>query len=450
MSHYLSIDGGTKWGTGSSTPPFATPVVEAETMARTGKLSAVEVTKAKGPAVLHDGGGLYLRVSTTGAKSWVFRFQLDGKRRDMGLGPFPDISLADARAKAAEHRKLRHAGIDPLDAKAAQRQAQRVSIAKGRTFRECAVEYIEKNRAGWRNAKHRQQWENTLAAYAYPIFGELPVSAIDTGLLVRVLDPIWDKKPETASRVRGRIEAVLDAATVRGLRQGSNPAQWKGNLAHILPARAKVRKVKHHAALHFDEMPEFLASLRGREGMAARALEFAILTAARTGEVLNARWGEVDLNAKVWEIPSERMKAGREHRVPLPDAALAVLGIARPLALMANGESDRAAPVFPGPRRALPLSTAAMAMALRRMRREDLTVHGFRSTFSDWAAERTAYPREVVEMALAHAVENKVEAAYRRGDLFEKRRQLMEAWAGFCTAPATGARVVQMRPARRS
>src|SRR5215469_17803390 len=227
-------------------------------MARTGKLSAVEVHKAKGPAVLHDGGGLYLRVSPTGAKSWVFRFQLDGKRRDMGLGPYPDISLAEARGKASEYRKQRHERIDPLDAKAAQRQAQRLAAAKGKTFRECAVEFIEKNRAGWRNAKHRQQWDNTLATYVYPVIGDLPVSAIDTGLVVQVLDPIWTEKPETASRVRGRIEAVLDAATVRGFRQGPNPAQWKGNLAHILPARARVRAVEHHAALAFDEMPNFL------------------------------------------------------------------------------------------------------------------------------------------------------------------------------------------------
>jgi integrase len=407
-------------------------------MARTGKLSAVEVTKAKGPAVLHDGGGLYLRVSATGAKSWVFRFQLDGTRRDMGLGPFPDISLSDARGKASQHRKQRHEGIDPLDAKAAQRQAQRISVAKGRTFRECAVEFIEKNRAGWRNAKHRQQWENTLATYVYPTLGELPVSAIDCGLVVQVLDPIWVEKPETATRVRGRIEAVLDAATVRGYRQGPNPAQWKGNLAHILPARAKVRKVEHHAALSYDEMPAFLTALRAREGMAARALEFAILTAARTGEVLGARWGEIDFDGGIWTVPAGRMKAGREHRVPLSEAALTVLESVRPLALMKDGSPDPTAPIFPGPRRALSMSNMVLLMLLRRMKRTDLTAHGFRSTFSDWAAERTAYPRETVEMALAHAIESKVEAAYRRGDLFEKRRRLMADWAGFC----------EMRPER--
>ncbi|HEY1798715.1 MAG TPA: integrase arm-type DNA-binding domain-containing protein [Stellaceae bacterium] len=410
-------------------------------MGQIGKLSALEVTKAKGPAVLHDGGGLYLRVAQNrkgrdggekpGAKSWVFRFQLDGKRRDMGLGPFPDVSLAEARRRASEHRNQRRDGIDPLKAKVVQKQAQRLAEAKGRVFRECAIEFIEKNRAGWKNAKHRQQWENTLATYVYPTLGDLPVAAIDTELIVQVLDPIWSEKPETASRVRGRIEAVLDAATARGFRQGPNPAQWKGTLAHILPPRARVRTVTHHAALPFDQMPAFIAELREWPGMAARALEFTTLTAASTGEVLQARWGEIDLDAKVWTIPSGRMKAGREHRVPLSDAVLTVLENVRPLALTICGEPAPTAPVFPGPRRALPMSNMTMLMLLRRMKRDDLTAHGFRSTFSDWAAERTAYAREVVEMALAHAIGNKVEAAYRRGDLFEKRRQLMEAWAYF-------------------
>ena len=413
-------------------------------MARIGKLTAVEVAKAKGPRVLHDGGGLYLRVSTRDAKSWVFRFQLDGKRRDMGLGPYPDISLAEARGRSTDYRKQRHDGIDPLDAKEAEQQAQRLAAAKGRTFRECAAEFIEKNRAGWRNAKHRQQWVNTLETYVYPKLGDLVVSAIDTGLVVQVLDPIWTDKPETASRVRGRIEAVLDAATVRGFRQGPNPAQWKGNLAHVLPARARVRKVAHHAALPFSDMPAFLHALRSQKGMAARALEFAALTAARTGEVLGACWREIDLTARVWNIPADRMKAGREHRVPLSDAALAVLEEVRLLALMAEGKPEPAAPVFPGPRRALPMSNMTMLMLLRRMKRDDLTAHGLRSTFADWAAERTAYPREVVEMALAHTIGNKVEAAYRRGDLFEKRRNLMDAWASFCEALSTG-EVVSLR-----
>jgi integrase len=432
-SHYLNQSGGIKSGTKIRVSHFDASDGDGS-MARTGKLSAVEVAKAKGPAVLHDGGGLYLRASEKGTKSWVFRFQLDGKRRDMGLGPYPDISLAEARGRATEYRKLRHSGIDPLEAREAQRQTQRLSVARGHTFREVAEEFIVRNEVGWRNAKHRQQWRNTLTTYVYPIFGELSVAAIDTGLIVQVLDPIWSEKPETASRVRGRIEAVLDFATVRGFRQGPNSAQWKGNLAHILPPRARVRKVAHHAALLFDEMPGFLAALQARQGMAARALEFAIYTAARTAEVLGATWGEVDVDAKVWTVPAKRMKPGRAHRVPLSDAAVALLEKLRPLALLRDGEADPAAPVFPGPRRALQMSNMTMLMLLRRMKRDDLTAHGFRSTFSDWAAERTAYPREVVEMALAHAVENKVEAAYRRGDLFEKRRQLMDAWARFCTA----------------
>ena len=414
-------------------------------MARTAKLSAVEVAKAKGPAVLHDGGGLYLRIASTGAKSWVFRFQIEGKRRDMGLGSYPDVTLARAREKAAEHRSQSREGADPIAAKRAERQAQQLAEAKGRTFREVADEYVARNEAGWRNAKHRQQWRNTLAAYVYPTIGDLPVAAVDAGLVVQVLDPIWATKPETASRVRGRIEAVLDAATVRGYRQSPNPAQWKGNLAHILPARSKVRRVEHHAALPFGELPVFLAALGERPGMAARALEFVILTAARTGEALGARWCEIDIDAQVW-IPAARMKAGREHRVPLSAAALDVLGRVRPLALMTDGKSDPAAPLFPGPRRALPMSNMVLLMLLRRMASQHLTTtHGFRSSFSDWAAERTAFAREVVEMALAHAIANRVEAAYRRGDLFEKRRQLMESWGQFCMARAASGDTVPIR-----
>jgi integrase len=401
-------------------------------MAVIGKLTGLQVQREKGPAVLHDGGGLYLRVTPTGAKSWVFRFQLDGKRRDMGLGPFPDISLADARGKAAALRQQRHGGTDPLEARRAERAQARLETAKGRTFRQVAEEFIARNESGWRNAKHRDQWRNTLATYVYPTLGEIPVAAIDAGLVLQVLDPIWNTKPETASRVRGRIEAILDAAKVRGFRDGPNPAQWRGNLALLLPARGKVRKVEHHAALPYDRIAEFMAVLRTRQGMAARALEFAILTAARTGEILGARWGEINLGERLWTIPAARMKSGREHRVPLSEAALAVLEAVKPLALATSGKPELTAPVFPGPRRALPMSNMVLLMLLRRMGRGDLTAHGFRSTFSDWAAERTAFPREVVEMALAHAVENRVEAAYRRGDLFDKRRQLMETWDRVC------------------
>ena len=418
-------------------------------MAHAGKLSAIEVTRAKGPAVLHDGGGLYLRISPTGSRSWVFRFQLEGKRRDMGLGPYPDVTLAEARRRAIEHRNQRRDGIDPIVAKEARRQAQRLADAKGKTFREAAEEFIGPKEAGWRSAKHRQQWRNTLAAYVHPVLGDLPVASIDVGLVLKVVEPIWIEKPETAGRVRGRIEAVLDAATVRGYRQGPNPAQWKGNLAHILPARAKVKKVKHHAALPFNEVPAFLVDLQRQGGVAARALEFIIFSAARLGETIGATWGEIDFNARVWTVPAERMKAAKEHRVPLSNAALAVLERMRPLALMTDGKPDPAAPVFPGLRQALPLSDSAIwALLRRRMSRTDLTIHGFRSSFRDWCAERTAYPRDVVEMALAHAIESKVEAAYRRGDLFEKRRHLIDAWARFCTTPEKAGVVVPLHAAQ--
>jgi integrase len=417
-------------------------------MARIGKLTAIEVTKAKGPAVLHDGGGLYLRVSGSGAKSWVFRYQLDGKRRDMGLGPYPDVSLADARARAGEHRKLRLDGVDPLEARTADRYAQRVAEAKGRTFREVAEELLRQKEAGWRNAAHREQSRNTLATYVYPVLGELPVAAIDTGLVMQALTPIWATKTETAKRVRGRIEAVLDAATVHGYREGPNPASWRGHLDELLPAPGKLRVVEHHPALPYAEVPAFMADLRAHTGVSARALEFAILTAARSGEALGATWSEIDLVSRTWTIPAARMKALREHRIPLSDAALAVIGKIREFALTVDGSPEKGAPVFPGLRRAVPLSRMVLLKLLWRLGHREVTVHGFRSSFSDWAAERTNYPREVVEMALAHAIENPVEAAYRRGDLFEKRRQLMDAWAQFCAAPATTGEVVPLHAAR--
>ena len=411
-----------------------------------GKLTAVKAAKARGPATLHDGGGLYLRVSKTGSKSWVFRFQIDGKRRDMGLGGFPDISLADARALAAEHRKRRQGGIDPLETRRAQRQAQRLAEARGRTFRQRAVEYMAKNRSAWRSAKHAGQWAQTLEKHVYPILGELPVAAIDTGLVVRVLDPIWSTKPETASRVRGRIETVLDAATAQGFRSGPNPAQWKGTLAHILPARSKLRKVIHYPALPFSEMPAFVAELRQQQGMAARALQFVIFTVGRSNEILGARWREIDESAKVWAVPSERMKAGRAHRVPLSDPALAILESARPLAVMRDGRPDPDAPLFPGERRALPLSSTAMRALLRRMKRESVTVHGMRSAFRDWVSEATAFQGELAEGALAHLTGDAAERAYRRGDALDRRRELMAAWARFCDGSAS-AEVVPLRTA---
>jgi integrase len=356
-------------------------------------------------------------------KSWLFRFAENGRERQMGLGSLDTVGLAQAREKAAECRRLRQEGIDPINARDSQRASAAAENAKLMTFDQCAAGYISAHRAGWRNTKHASQWQNTLATYVSPVFGKLAVRAIDVGLVIKTLEPIWSKKPETASRVRGRIEAVLDWAAARGFRDADNPARWKGRLDQLLPRRSKVRAVEHHAALPYDKVGSFMLELREREGVAARALEFAILTAARTGEVLGAQWSEINLKAKVWTVPAGKMKSGREHRIPLSEAALAVL---KRMAKAREGDH-----VFPGDRRAT-LSNMALLMLLRRMGHGDLTTHGFRSTFRDWAAERTNFPNEVVEMALAHAVGNKVEAAYRRGDLFDKRRKLMDSWAEFC------------------
>ncbi len=374
-----------------------------------------------------DGGGLYLQVSGKGARSWIFRYAaLDGRKRDreMGLGPAHTISLSDARILATEARKMRLAGVDPIDARREERAHKKLESAKALTFKAAADAFIAGNKAGWSNAKHAAQWQATLATYVEPVFGHLPVGLIDTALVLKAIEPIWTTKPETASRLRGRVEAVLDWASARGYRKGENPARWRGHLEKILPAKSRVRKAEHHAALPFDEINAFMNLLKEQKGASGLALRFAILTAARTGEVLGARWGEIDLSEKLWTVPAVRMKAKREHRVPLSDDALAILKEAR----MFGGKDF----VFAGARPGKPLSNMALLMTLRRMARDDLTAHGFRSTFRDWAAEKTAYQNEVVEMALAHTVADKVEAAYRRGDLFEKRRDLMKDWAVYC------------------
>ena len=403
-----------------------------------GRFSAVALPKLK--AGMHsDGGGLYLQVTKGGARTWIYRFMLHGRAREMGLGPLHIVTLAEAREKARECRRLRYEGIDPIEARKAQRAEERLAAATAMTFEQCAERYIEAHKAGWRNPKHAAQWPSTLATYAYPVFGDLPVQAIDVGLVTKALEPIWRTKPETGSRVRGRIESVLDWATVRGYRRGDNPARWRGHLDKLLPARAKVRKVEHHAALPYAEMGEFVAALREQEGIAARALEFLILTATRTGEVIGARWDEFDLAEKLWTVPGARMKAGKEQRVPLSGRALAIIED------MKTQRVNDHEFVFPGGRPRKPLSNMAMLKLLQRMGRGDLTAHGFRSSFRDWAAERTGFPHEVAEMALAHTVSDKVEAAYRRGDLFQKRRQLMEAWAKHCEAQAMG-KVIPLAP----
>lgn len=395
------------------------------------QLTPLFVKSAK-PGRHADGAGLHLLVKEGGARSWVYRFTLNGKSRDIGLGGAGpgDVSLAQARdARDALRQKVK-AGIDPL-AERQQEAIKAVAAAKamqvaGVTFKTIAEAYIETNEGGWRNDKHRQQWRNTLATYVYPVIGATPVADVGTPQILEILEPIWNRKAETASRVRGRIETILDSAKARGYRDGENPARWRGHLAHTLPARSRLTR-GHHKAMAYGVVPAFVTALRERNAMAALALEFVILTAARSGEVLGATWAEIDLEKAVWTIPAMRMKAGQEHRVPLSSRALEILETVKPLghaALFPTGWGDK-------------LSTMAMAMLLRRMGVES-TVHGFRSSFRDWAAESTDYPNEVVEMALAHSIGNKVERAYRRGDLFDKRRNLMRDWATYCDAAKHG------------
>ena len=327
-----------------------------------------------------DGLGLYLRVGPSGSKSWVFRYRVGNSRRDMGLGPVHTISLADARIKAAECRKLRVDGADPLQVRQDALLVAKLEEAKAMSFKECAEKYIAAHAPGWRNAKHGDQWRSTLATYAYPVFGDLPVQSVDLGLVIKVLEPIWATKTETASRVRGRIEVILDWATVRELRQGDNPARWKGHLENLLPKRSKVQKVEHHPALPYAEIGEFMKLLRAEEGVAAKALDFLVLTATRTSETIGATWDEIDLVGKVWTIPADRIKAGKEHRVPLSSAALAVL---EELKKVRVGKH-----VFPGGKADSGLSNMALLKLLGRMKRDDLTAHGFRSTFRDWSVIR--------------------------------------------------------------
>lgn len=401
------------------------------------RLSPKAVVHKKRPGYHPDGGGLYLQVSPTGSKSWVFRFMLAGKAREMGLGPLHIISLAEARTKAADCRKLLLARVDPIEARDAENARTAIESARSITFAECAAAYIKAHKAGWKNAKHVDQWTNTLKTYCGLVMGSLPVREVDTGLVLKVLEAIWTEKPETASRLRARIEKVLDWATVRGYRSGDNPARWRGHLDKLLPKLEKRKRVKHHPALPFEQVGAFMESLRAQEGIAARALEFTVLTAGRTGEVIGAKWDEIDLNAALWTIPAARMKAHREHRVPLSPRAVKLLQ-----GLLATRRGDY---VFPGQKEGTSLSNMAMLELLKRMDRTDLTVHGFRSTFRDWASERTNYPREVCEMALAHTVSDQVEAAYRRGDLFEKRRRLMNEWAKYCETTKQAGKVLPMR-----
>ncbi len=394
------------------------------------RLSALAVSRIRQQGLYPDGGGLHLQVAPGGSRSWVYRFMLNGRSREMGLGSLRDVGLAQARSKAAEARRLRTEGIDPIEQRLALRRGATLAAAHAMTFEQCAQAYIEANKVAWRNAKHIKQWESTLRTHCYGVFGSLSVQDIDTALVMKVLEPIWKTKTETASRLRGRIEAVLDWATARGYRTGENPARWRSHIENLLPAPSQVRKVQHHPALPYTQIGDFVESLREQSGTAALALEFLILTAARTSEVVGARWDEFDLSNAVWTIPAYRIKARREHRVPLAPRALAILKALQP--------KHPQEFVFAGGKANTSLSNMALLALLKRMNRTEITPHGFRSTFRDWAAERTNYPREVAEMALAHAVSDKVEAAYRRGDLFEKRRRLASQWATYCDASMRG------------
>jgi integrase len=393
------------------------------------RLTALAVGRTNTPGLYADGGGLYLRVGRGGAKSWAFRFTLNGKPREMGFGSFTKVNLADARKKASDARLLLSDGHDPLahrrDEQKQRTAAEKLVAARSMTFDQCAEAYIGAHEVSWKNDKHRQQWRNTLATYVSPVFGSVPVQDVDIDSIMKVIEPLWKTKTETARRIRGRIEVILDWARVRGYRTGENPARWRGNIDQLLPPRSRVQAVKHHAALPYAEIGVFMKDLREIEGNSAAALEFLILTAARTGEVIGARWPEMDLKEQLWIVPADRMKSRREHRVPLSPSAIAVLK------QMAPSEGGY---VFSGRSADGPLSNMALLMMLGRMNRGDVTAHGFRSTFRDWAAERTNFSREAVELALAHVIEDKTEAAYRRGDLFDKRRELMDEWARFCAA----------------
>jgi integrase len=399
------------------------------------RLSSLAVERAKAPGYLHDGGGLYLQVTATGGKSWTYRFSLGGRRRDMGLGPYPAVSLAAARKAASEARSLAKAGQDPIATRDAERAVHRLGSARGLTFDQAAKQFLDGREATWRNEKHRQQWRNTLDAYASPIIGATSVADLTTADVTRVLDPIWKTRPETASRLRARVERILDWAKVRGYRAGENPARWRGHLDNVYPARSEARPVAHHAAVAIDDLPATYAALCQSAGTAALTLRFLILTAARAGEVTGATWAEIDLQEKIWTVPASRMKAGREHRVPLSSEAVAIL-TARRAAMLGDL-------VFPSWRNGRPLASSSLLTALR-VAGGSATVHGLRSTFRDWTAERTDTPRDVAEMALAHTIENKAEAAYRRGELMTKRAVLMQRWATFATTPHVQAEVVPL------
>lgn len=405
------------------------------------ELSALEVGRIKQAGMHAVGGvpGLHLQVLPSGGRSWILRAVMGGKRSEIGLGGYPAVTLAQAREKARETREAIELGRNPIAERAAARCALAAEHGSLITFAEAAAKFIEAKSHEWSNAKHAAQWTATLETYAYPTLGKVHVRDVALSHVVKILEPIWTTKTETASRLRGRIESVLDWATVRGFREGDNPARWRGHLDKVLAKPGKVAKVEHHDALPIDEMGAFIVELRKQAGIAARALEFLVLTAARSGEIRGATWSEIDLDNAVWTIPAERMKAKREHRVPLSDRAITLL---RALPRFEGNDV-----VFVAPRGGV-LSDMTLTAVMRRMK-VDAVPHGFRSTFRDWAAERTNYPREVAEMALAHAIGDKVEAAYRRGDLFEKRRRMMVDWAKHCETVQAAGEVVSINRTKK-
>lgn len=410
------------------------------------RLTALKVAKLTKPGLHGDGGGLTLQITKAGNKSWLFRYMRDGKARAMGLGPTHSVTLAEARVKALDARKVLLDDKDPLDEKRQRKLKRTLDRAKQLTFDQCAAAYIAAHKASWKNPKHADQWTNTLKTYASPKFGQFPVSEIDTAMVVRCLSPIWETKTETASRLRGRIESVLDWATTSGHRKGENPARWRGHLDNLLANISKTSRTRNHPSLPWEKIQAFMASLSLRDGISHRALEFAVLTACRSGEIRGAQWAEFDFEERLWTIPAARMKAKREHLVPLSSKALTLLKQIK-TEQHANAENDpntTSTLVFPG-RKGQVLSDATLTSIVRRMNSEVekpiwvdkdgncITAHGFRATFRMWVAENTAYPREVAEHALAHQLPDLVERAYQRGSMLKKREEMMEAWARFCT-----------------
>ncbi len=387
------------------------------------ELSPLSISRLKDPGLWAVGGvsGLYLHVNARGARSWILRVVVGDKRRDMGLGGYPDIGVADARQKAREARLKIEQGIDPILLRKQAKSELMALQATDKTFEQAAGEYIKIHADSWSNDKHRKQWESTLAAYAFPVVGKLSLRDIRQEHILKILEPIWTTKTETATRVRGRMESILDWAKVKGLRSGENPAAWKGHLDHMLPAPTRLKKVEHLTAVPVREMPDFMIKLRQAAGTAAQALEFLILTAARSGEVRGITWQEVSLEDALWIVPAERMKMKREHRVPLSDRAVSIL--------KSQPRIDENPLVFPAPRGSQ-MSDATMSAVLKRMG-IDATVHGFRSSFRDWCGDYTNYPRDLAEQCLAHGADDPVEAAYRRGDALERRREIMNEWSKF-------------------